>query len=76
MVIRLSSDLEAALSESARQQGTTPDVLAINILRERILPPPASRTSQDEWDRKLRGLATDCGVSLPHSALSSEGLYE
>lgn len=76
MVIRLSPDLEAALSESAHQQGTTPDVLAINILRERVLPPPASHASQDEWERMLRALATDCGVSLSHSALSSEGLYE
>ena len=30
----------------------------------------------DEWERNVLGLATDCGVSLPHSALSGEGLYE
>jgi predicted DNA-binding antitoxin AbrB/MazE fold protein len=31
---------------------------------------------QDEWERRLLGLAKDCGVSLPDSAVSSEGLYE
>ena len=29
---------------------------------------------RDEWERRLLGAATDCGVSLPYSALSSEGL--
>lgn len=76
MVIKLTPELEAALSESARQQGVAPDVLAISILRERFVPPSPSFASQDEWERILLGLATDCGVSLPHSALSSEGLYE
>lgn len=76
MVIKLNAELEAALNESARQQGTTPDVLATNILRERVLPPGPVTLSEFEWERLVRGLATDCGVSLPHSALSSEGLYE
>jgi hypothetical protein len=31
---------------------------------------------QDEWERRLVGLAKDCEVSLPDSALSNEGLYE
>jgi uncharacterized protein (DUF433 family) len=31
---------------------------------------------QDDWERRLRGSAKDCGVSIPDSALSSEGLYE
>jgi hypothetical protein len=26
--------------------------------------------------RRLLGAATDCGVSLPHEAVNSEGLYE
>ena len=76
MVIKLSPDLEAALNESARQQRVAPDVLAISVLRERFLPHSPSLASEDEWERILLGLGTDCGVSLPHSALSSEGLYE
>jgi hypothetical protein len=76
MVIRISPELEAALNESARRQGVAPEVLANAVLRERFLPSGASFASQDEWEGKLLALATDCGVSLPHSALSSEGLYE
>jgi predicted DNA-binding antitoxin AbrB/MazE fold protein len=30
----------------------------------------------DEWERLLRSVATDCGVSLPNSALSREKLYD
>ncbi len=76
MVINLSPELEAALTESARQQGVTPDALASRILRERFLPAGSSAGPEDEWERNLLELATNCGVSLPHSALSSEGIYE
>jgi hypothetical protein len=76
MVIKLSPELEAALKESARRQGVDPEVLANTVLRERLLPPNVSFASQDEWERILLGLATDCGVSLPHSALSSQELHE
>jgi hypothetical protein len=31
---------------------------------------------QDEWERRLLAVAKDCGVSLPDSAVSSEGLYD
>lgn len=31
---------------------------------------------QDEWERRLLGAASHCGVSLSHLAVSSEGLYE
>ncbi len=32
--------------------------------------------SRDEWERRLRQVATDCGTSLRDDALSSDGLYE
>jgi hypothetical protein len=38
------------------------------------LTPPAK--SGDEWVRRLRQIATDCGVSLSDAAVSSEGIYE
>jgi hypothetical protein len=31
---------------------------------------------QDEWERRLRSIATDCGVSLSNEALSREELYD
>ncbi len=74
MVITLGPELEAALKEQARRQGTSPEELAVNALRERFLAPALE--SRDDWERRLRQLATDCGVALSDAALSSEGLYE
>ena len=76
MVIKVSPELESALNESARQQGVASEVLAISVLRNHFLPTSPALAPQDEWERTLLGLSTNCGVSLPHSALSSEGLYE
>jgi hypothetical protein len=53
-----------------------PEALAIGVLQERLLPSGTSFAPQDEWERRLLGLGSDCGVSLPDSALSSDGLYE
>jgi hypothetical protein len=75
MVITLPPELEAALKDRARQEGATPEALALAALRERFLVPPPVQPG-DEWERRLLGAATDCGVSLPHSALGREGLYE
>jgi hypothetical protein len=76
MVISLTPQLEAALSEQARQRGVTPEILALNALRDRFLPKAPTIEPQDEWERTLFAAAIDCGVSVPDSALSSEGLYE
>jgi hypothetical protein len=75
MTLTLEVDLEAALNEQARRQGVAPEVLAVNALRERFLA-AAALQPRDEWERGLLEAARDCGVSLPDSALSSEGLYE
>ena len=76
MVITLGPELEAALKELSRRQGVAPEVLALNALRERFLAPAPAVQPQDEWERRLLAAATDCGVSLSHSAVCSEGLYE
>lgn len=31
--------------------------------------------AQDDWERLVLGLGSDCGVSLPSTAFSSEELY-
>jgi len=76
MVIRLGPDLEAVLSDLARKQGVAPEDLALNALRERFLANAVRMEPRDEWERGLLEAARDCGVSLPNSALSSEGLYD
>ncbi len=76
MVISVPSQLEAALSEQARLRGVTPEVLALDTLRERFLPEAGPVEPRDDWERRLFGAAIDCGVSVPDSALSSDGLYE
>jgi uncharacterized protein (DUF433 family) len=76
MVITLAPELEAALKEAARQRGVAPEALALEVLREHFLGSASSLQPQDEWERGLLGLAMDCGVSLPDSALSSEELYD
>ena len=76
MVITLDPDLEAALSEPAQRQGLAPEDLAVKTLRERFLRSLTPPEPQDEWERRLRQAASDCGVALPDSAVSSEGMYE
>lgn len=76
MVIKLPPHLEAALNEQARQRGVAPESLVLDALRDRFLPSVAPVEPRDDWERKLFGAAIDCGVSIPDSALSSDGLYE
>jgi hypothetical protein len=76
MVIALDSKLEAAVSEQARRQGVAAEALALEALRDRFLAPTQPDASPDEWVRRLRQVATDCGVSLPDAAVSREGIYE
>jgi predicted transcriptional regulator len=75
MVITLDPELEAALNELARRKGVAPEALALDALRERFLAAGALEP-RDDWERGLLEAARDCGVSLPDSALSSEGLYD
>ena len=76
MVITLSPEREAALCEAARRDGTSPEALALEALRQRFQPPAAPIEPRDEWERRLLAIATDCGVSLSNEAVSSEGIYD
>ena len=76
MVVTLTPQLEAVLSEQARQRGVAPEALALDALRERFLPVSAPLEPRDEWERRLLGMAKDCGVSLSNEALSREEMYE
>ena len=76
MILKLDSELEAALNEHAGRRGIAPEDLAIDVLRKQFIASAAPIEPQDEWERQLFGAAIDCGVSVPDSALSSDGLYE
>ncbi len=75
MTLHLSSELATALIESARRLGVDPETLAIRVLRERFLADASTVNPCDEWEARLLTAATDCGVSVPNSALSSDELY-
>jgi hypothetical protein len=76
MVIRLDPDLEAVLTDLSQEQGVTVEALAMDALRKRFLARGKPIEPQDEWERRLFAIAVDCGVSLPNSAVSSDGLYD
>ncbi len=76
MVINLTPQLEAALSEQARRRGVSLEILALDALRDRFLPKVPAVEPRDDWERRLFGAAIDCSVSVPDSALSSDALYE
>ena len=72
MTLTLPEPLAAALATHARQRGVAPEEVVVHILGQRLLP----LTPIDEWERGLFAAAIDCGVSIPDSALSSDGLYD
>jgi hypothetical protein len=76
MVMTLTPELKAALKERASQEGIAPEVLALKILQERLIASVKAVELRDEWEPLIVQVGTNCGVSLPHDALSSEGLYE
>jgi hypothetical protein len=76
MVITLSPEIEAALIESAKRHGVSPEALALSALRERFASRPALLEPQDAWERRLFGAARNYGVGLSNEAVSSEGLYD
>ena len=75
MTINLSPELEAALKARAEQRGTTPEELAVEALQQQFLKAELLEP-QDDWERRLRAIASPCGANLSHEAVSSEGLYE
>ena len=72
MTIPLAPELEAALRERARQEGIDPEAVAVEALRERFLAARKAIAPRDEWERRLLGAASDCGLSLPDSALARD----
>ena len=61
MSITLDPELEAKLKELAERQGVTPEILALHALRRSLGVIPKIEP-QDEWERRLLSIATDCGI--------------
>ena len=76
MTITMDPQLEAAVNDLAQRQGIAPEAAVLNVLRSQVLQHQRAFEPEDEWERRLLGLAKDCGVSLSDAAVSSEGLYE
>lgn len=77
MTIQLDPELVARLSEVARNQGRSVEDVALEGLRSQFLDPkPTLDPPRDEWERRLRSLASDYGVSLSDEALGREAIYD
>jgi hypothetical protein len=76
LVISLPPEMEDALKELAKQKGMAPEALVVDTLRDRLASMTGAIQPRDDWERLILQAGTNCGVSLPDEALSSEGLYE
>ena len=76
LTMTLGPELEAALQDRACREGTTPEELALKLLREKLLAATAVPEPRDDWERRLLAIGSDCGVSLSNEALSREELYD
>lgn len=77
MTIELSSDLQQALDDAAREQGTTPQTLAAEWLRERLFPAISqayAATAPRNLAERLGGYVgiLDSGEHVPGGAQMSE----
>jgi hypothetical protein len=76
VAITLEPELETALNRAALRRGVAPELLVLDALRQRFLDSAAPAVPHDEWELRLVGMARECGVSLPDTALSRQSLYE
>ncbi len=80
MTITLTPEIETALVERAQGQGTEPETLALDGLRELFLKDKGAKgvpliEPRDDWERLLASAASDAGVSLTDEQLSREVIY-
>jgi len=71
LILELSSEIEAALKEEAERQGTTPELLAVKMLRDRFAPQngngqqavPMDQQSADEALKPFIGMFNSSKVN-------------
>ena len=76
MTIDLDSELEAKLTTLAEANGMAPDEYVRLLLRQQVVPQVVPRLSDEEFERRLRSIASDCGASLTNEQLSREEMYD
>jgi hypothetical protein len=64
------------LNQAALRRGVAPELLALDALRQRFLHSAVPAVPHDEWELRLLGMARECGISLPDTALSRQALYD
>ena len=62
MTLKLTPEIEKALAEAASQQGTTPELLALDCLRERFVPSMAAELPAGQEGSLADFLAGHIGV--------------
>lgn len=76
-MIEINGELEAAIAEAAARAGVSVEELAMKTLTCSFnTTKTLTYMPRDEWERQMFSIISDCGVSLPDSALSSEGYYD
>jgi len=75
LTITISPELEVALTQRARQCGSTPEQIALDTLQRDLLPPVRDVEGKSAWAARLRQLASPSGVSLSEESLSRETMY-
>jgi len=76
MVVTLTPELEADLNELARRRGVAVEILVLDAVRDWLMAASKVVKPTDEWESLILQAGTNCGVSLPQEAVSSDGLYE
>ena len=75
--ITLTPELEQAVVDRAKVEGTSPQDFVLRVLKKSLLPTSvATHLSTIDWERALVAASVDCGVSLTDEAVSSESLYD
>ena len=84
MTITLTPDVENALAEQARRQGTTPEQIVLDTLREKLAAVSGEMGEskgkddiepRDDWEKLVLGVGVATGVSLSDEATSRETVY-
>ena len=76
MTLTIDPVLERALNETAKHSGILPEDVVLNTLREKFAVPISSIQPKDDWERRLLGMATSCGVSPTEGAFNRDTLYD